>query len=81
MLRDKGSSLRGSQLFQVGAIVGDDKLDEEKKGLGLFVVLILEDACCILHIALLGVEDNLELLEESLLVHVEVDVACAGSAF
>ena len=62
MLLNQRSSLGGCELFQLGAVVGDDELDEEQERLGLLVVFILEHTGCILHIALLWIENNGKLI-------------------
>ncbi len=69
VLGGQGFGLSGCQLFQVRTVVRDGELDEKQEGLRVLVEFILQNTCSSPDIALLRVEDNSQLLQESLLVH------------
>jgi hypothetical protein len=69
VLVDEGPSLDGGELSEVGIFVSGSDLDEKDQGLGLVVELALENAGGLLDVTLGRVEDDLQLLQESLVIH------------
>lgn len=88
MLGNERAGLHGRELAQILVLMASADLDEEDKGFGLVVELLLQDSGGLLKVSLGGymkgsarrtwastlqdeltIQDNLQLLQESLLIH------------